>query len=386
MQRFASDHRAWTRGTAALLALTSLVGVAYLVLAVAPDLLSHTKGLDAKARIEERQGIRTAALAFLAGLIAFIGAIYTARSFSLNQSGQITERFTRAIDQLGRPELELRLGGIYALERIARDSAADHGPVMEVLTAYLREHARSEPSVDLDEETTDRLRRRSPLLTSPSPRPPADVEAVMAVLRRRKDSARRSSHVLDLSGTDLRGANLEEVDLRGANLEATSFLEARLTGARLTGCNLSRAQLDGAECDRVDFEGANLLRAQLRFASLRGASLRGAELRWARLDGAHLEGAQLDFANLRGAHLDGVWFRSSRAGPVATGLDTVNLFKILGEARWPPEFDHVVAATVNRRDDKQWLARFRSWHPGALDQVREEASEPLGLGPSGGSE
>lgn len=34
------------------------------------------------------------------------------------QESQITERFTRAVDQLGSKELEIRLGGIYALERM----------------------------------------------------------------------------------------------------------------------------------------------------------------------------------------------------------------------------------------------------------------------------
>ena len=37
--------------------------------------------------------------------------------------------------------MAIRLGGIYALERIARDSEKDHGPIMEVLTAYVREKA-----------------------------------------------------------------------------------------------------------------------------------------------------------------------------------------------------------------------------------------------------
>jgi hypothetical protein len=67
----------------------------------------------------------------------------------LAREGQITERFTRAIDQLGATDeannkkLEIRLGGIYALERIAGDSLAmedspgrDYSTVMEVLTAY----------------------------------------------------------------------------------------------------------------------------------------------------------------------------------------------------------------------------------------------------------
>ena len=66
---------------------------------------------------------------------------------------QVTERFTRAIDQLGATDdkgekkLEIRLGGIYALERIAWDSLAmetspgrDYSTVMEVLTAYVREN------------------------------------------------------------------------------------------------------------------------------------------------------------------------------------------------------------------------------------------------------
>ena len=38
----------------------------------------------------------------------------------------------------------MRIGGIYALERIARDSAKDHPTVMEVLTAFIREHSRDQ--------------------------------------------------------------------------------------------------------------------------------------------------------------------------------------------------------------------------------------------------
>jgi hypothetical protein len=63
----------------------------------------------------------------------------------LTRQGQITERFTRAIDQLGHDRTEIRLGGIYALERIAKESEEDHWPIMEVLTAYVRQHAPWQP-------------------------------------------------------------------------------------------------------------------------------------------------------------------------------------------------------------------------------------------------
>lgn len=57
----------------------------------------------------------------------------------IDREGQITERFTRAIEQLGSGSPAIRLGGIYALERIAKDSARDHATVVHILTAYVRE-------------------------------------------------------------------------------------------------------------------------------------------------------------------------------------------------------------------------------------------------------
>ena len=51
---------------------------------------------------------------------------------------RITDSFTKAVELLGKPELEVRLGAIYALERIARESKRDHWPIMETLTAYVR--------------------------------------------------------------------------------------------------------------------------------------------------------------------------------------------------------------------------------------------------------
>src|SRR5215212_9499357 len=87
-----------------------------------------------------------------AGVAGAVGIFFTWRGQRLTQKGlqetlrttregQITDRFTRAIDQLGSKELEVRLGGIYALERIASDSERDHWTIMEILTTYVRVHA-----------------------------------------------------------------------------------------------------------------------------------------------------------------------------------------------------------------------------------------------------
>ncbi|MGZ4228366.1 MAG: hypothetical protein ACXVHB_20140 [Solirubrobacteraceae bacterium] len=139
----------------------------------------------------------TALLAMLAGAIALVGAIYTARTFALNRRGQITERFTRAIDQLGDDKTEIRLGGIYALERIAHESSEERGPIVEVLTAYVRENSPWPP----------RRRVNSPAAAVPSQANPdneaagndgavatevasVDVKAILTVLARRDPAAR----------------------------------------------------------------------------------------------------------------------------------------------------------------------------------------------------
>ena len=61
----------------------------------------------------------------------------------------MTDRYTKAIKRSALKKLDVRIGGVYALERIARDSARDHPTVMEVLGAFIREHSREQwPPLD----------------------------------------------------------------------------------------------------------------------------------------------------------------------------------------------------------------------------------------------
>ena len=96
------------------------------------------------------------------------------------EEGQITERFTRAIDQLGSANMAIRLGGIYALERIAKDSEKDYGPVMEVLTAYVREKA-------------PRKENHEPQAAE---KPPTDIQAILTVISRREQLARTGEMIV----------------------------------------------------------------------------------------------------------------------------------------------------------------------------------------------
>ncbi|GHG63087.1 hypothetical protein GCM10018779_32330 [Streptomyces griseocarneus] len=94
-------------------------------------------------------GMRTALLGIGAGGRAAVGILYTHRTLHQNREGQVTDRYTKAISQIASDKPVEQLGGIYALERIMRDSAKDHVTIVEVLAAFVREHAPApaEPTV-----------------------------------------------------------------------------------------------------------------------------------------------------------------------------------------------------------------------------------------------
>ncbi len=228
-----------------------------------------------KEYYELKNGIRTTFAQALGGAALLIGLFFTWRNLRISQEGQITDRFTKAINQLGEsgPEkLAIRLGGIYALERIARDSARDHWPIMEVLTAYVRENApwppktRREPSTHNSPDngnSIDELQSRQVLST--------DIQAILTVIGRRVSTheTREGEPIqrLDLHCTDLHRADLLKADLRWATLMGANLTEALLHGADLAGANFFGANLTRTFLHEVNLEGAvGLTREQIESA------------------------------------------------------------------------------------------------------------------------
>jgi Pentapeptide repeats (8 copies) len=210
---------------------------------------------------------------------------------------QAGDRFARALDQLGSEQLDVRLGGIYGLERIAarasqaavaaggayrppadQEGSGDPPPegsgepqggapvdragwwpsqdrvqVFEILSAYVRTTSHRPP---VGPAGSPALQLRQ-----------ADVNAAVTVLARRTVLA--GDVPLDLSGSLLAGARLGW---------------ARLAGADLRGADVSRASLQYAELAGVHLEQARLCGTQFQGADLRGAHLAGArasaDTRW----------------------------------------------------------------------------------------------------------
>lgn len=264
------------------------------------------------------------------------------RTLDATRDGQLADRYTKAIEQLGSTTVDVTIGGIYALERIAYDSPKDHPTVMEVLAACVREHS-AEPMHEPMAGPGESERATRP-----------DIQAAVTVIGRRDTTHDRrpinlrrvnlpNADLPDVkfSGVDLADANLRGADLTNADLTSAHLGGADLTSAHLASAHLRRADLTSTRLRNVDLTGADLGCAHLPQADLPGAALHSADLAGADLAAtnlvlAHLTNANLTGANLASADLTG----ADLTGADLTGADltAVNLTGAdLEDAKWPTQ-------------------------------------------------
>ncbi len=275
-----------------------IAGIALILVVVyfGPIFLVHQQGgLSAAEHLKATNDARTslAAVATAAGLA--VGLFFTARTFMLSRTAQNTDRYQAAIRQLGDECLTVRIGGIYALEELARDAAWKRQTISDVLVSFISNTKAEYRSL------------------------PADIQAALTVLARRLRGA--PLRPVDLSGAILTGADLpENAQLQRAQLKGTQLRDAKLADAclqyavmqhaKLPGADLSNANLRHADLTDADLHNARLYHAMMQHAKLPGADLSNANLRH-----ADLTDADLTDADLTDADLDGVTWTGQTTWP-----------------------------------------------------------------------
>jgi len=346
----------------------------------------------------DRANLGTGAL-----IVALMGApfvvwrtIIAQRDLNFKKEGHITDRINKAVEQLGaektikRPErdedgkpklvdgkpvvieetvpnIEVRIGAILSLERIAQDSTAydkgrDHVRVMEILCAYIRENApassaQNHPDGDweplannaTDEQRDEHKEKRKarfetwPRWTNTIKPPREDVALALKVIGRRTLAQRlveanwpeagpAAEWVFDVPAPQLpdsdspHGAAALQAFL--VDLEKWTERLSRYKGYRpdLRGTNLQKADLSSYCLSGILFRDARLEVVSFVSARLEGASLRGARVEGASLAHARLGGVSLDYARLEGASF--VSARLEGASLFRVRLEGASLYRV----------------------------------------------------------
>ncbi len=287
--------------------------------------LLSTSFSDAAALGELRQhvmlllGLTATFIALLAAPFIIFSIFMAERRTRATEESYITGRISDAVTQLGmertvwedglqntQPNLEVRLGAIYTLERVAIESKRDHIAIMETICAYIRENTRV-PRFDEDaskeawakiakkekKEIWDLTKDERASVAALLP-PRADIQAALTILGRRDERApgRLDFETANNFVLDLRGSNLAHADLNNANFGAVLLDDANLQGA-----SLSVAKLKGASLNHVNLQEADLFKVNLSDASLNGAQMQRSWLDWANFQGARMVMARFQEAN-----------------------------------------------------------------------------------------
>jgi uncharacterized protein YjbI with pentapeptide repeats len=192
---------------------------------------------------------------------------------------RVTELYTKAVDLLGSTNAAVRLGGLYALERLAQDNERQRPTIVAVVCAYLRMDGAADDPLEAE------IRRSAQRLLTRH-------------LQADDGAAYWPGVRLELAGAhlanfDASGCTLVDADFTGAVFTGVSFVDAKVSGRlRLARATFERARFDRAACggaevllEDADFTGnasfkqaefgvLSCRRAQFSRASFAGATFR----------------------------------------------------------------------------------------------------------------
>ncbi len=288
--------------------------VIMIAIVVIPAWTVPIKGLSPALRLEALSSRRTSLVQLFAAAVVLVGFFFTyqsllvsRRTLSATTDNQLAERYAKSLELVDAANsVDVRLGGILALDRIARTSEADRETIARFLSTLL-----VNPAPEGSRE----------------PRAAVEIAAMLAAIAELRELGFATPlHLsglalqdlgplrLGLDGCDLTGAewmrlsvrssnlsracllsvSMQDVDLRYSQLERIMARSATISHCDLSWCNLEGAVFIGADLRHISLVGSRLDRALFIGADLREANLRRTDLRGADLTDADLRGALVD--------------------------------------------------------------------------------------------
>ena len=301
------------------------------------DIFTGLKGIDTIT------GLRNAGLAIgtlAAGLLAVITLANSLNRTVQNDETIANERrksdaeiFARSTDQLGNEKTPTRLGALYALEALAKDTLDREGPgshlarqILETFAAFIREQSRplvkawndEYPDAVIkeihmpyrDDKGGFHVEQFNDYIGALEPAP-EDIQTAFKIIVRSFPVEARPGFgegVLNLRKTWLVKINMPH----GSNLQKLNLTQAHMEKAVLAKAHMKRAYLV-----RAHMEETYLAEAHMEGANLSGADMVGADMLVAHMEEAYLTEAHMKNTNLSSTDFKGSYGLSKKQLAVA---------------------------------------------------------------------
>jgi uncharacterized protein YjbI with pentapeptide repeats len=413
-------------------ALILLGGLLFLFVTI----LLNATPMDANARLAFGGTIFafTATVAALGAAVALPLTLrrvqYAGRQTEAAEQGLVTDRINAAVASLGaqktvkdpeaegaertEPNIEVRVGAILALERIARNNLDFHIQIMEILCAYIRINAPANKAKPAEKNAPAEEDEHPPPLPAypeigpgedaqkvwenwrkdvqtryrefhASRRPRLDIQTALTVLGRRVEAQRKQ----EARGPSGDGDGVfpfdatypeppadpktyspedfarfkEDSAARNEAYRAYPGYRLDLRGTDLQGYDLSGGCWRGARFDGAQMQGVNLHGAQMQGADLGHAQMQGADLRLAQMQGANLWGAQMQGADLRIAQMQGAdMMRGAFMRDEKMQRAELRVAQMQGAQLWGAQMQGAILWGTKMQGAILWSARMQGAH------------------------
>lgn len=274
-----------------------------------------------------------AILIIIAWRAFYLAKIHREENKRRHEVVQQIDRITKATSALdksdndGKALIETRIGGLYALEKIAEDSMRDHLDIMKIFCFYVRHNCPLKGKKTKADKMDETIKPRE------------DVQVALTIIGRRdkwsdgKERLRKESeqdYILDLHSCDLQGADLCDANLNKANFNGASLVRAIFDNAKMYKVDFDHSDMSHAQIENVDLQRAHFFHANLSYAwfqdvNLQDASFLSANLNHTQLIKSDLTSIYIDFSNMTNINVEGsyIWAGSYPSDFTQKQLDTM---------------------------------------------------------------
>jgi hypothetical protein len=251
-----------------LVAITIFLAVVVLVQVLTTMIVGSSSALTEVERLKAMNDARGSLAPLLAGVGVSFALIYTAATYALERQREKTDRFTKAIEQLGHDSETVRAGGVFGLWLLSRQDPTFWRFTEEILCALIRERSKkgcngATTPIAADIQAAATVVGNRPQVKPGKGGPPLDLRNVNLNGVR---WARANLEYVLLSDSDLVEADLEDAHLRRAKLQRATLTEAKLGKAKLRQADLTDAKVDGADFYLTDVAQAQIGGCDLNLA------------------------------------------------------------------------------------------------------------------------
>ena len=263
--------------------LLSLLLVIYLPRQQAKKLKEST----VEKKLEFENETRRTMIQILGG-IAFISTFYFSyKTYILSNEQQITNRFTETIKLLSNENKEIRIGALYALERLSKDSEKDKISILQIINAYVRNHA---PRVtkDLFKQYIDSAKAADDDEYSCSYFHPSNKIYVFHPDTTKQElDIQVAITILGTNNFGLLPLNFTNLDFRAINFRELNLSNSDFSYCDLTSDDFGKAVLDSCKFDRAVANKTIFATAKIRKSSFATSLLQEANFYQADLSNSH---------------------------------------------------------------------------------------------------